>query len=256
MSHVPPSHPRATSLHIRESLVEGWKRGIVSDYGMIAHGRGEAFDYFIGESTSAPAARAIETAASCLLLASYPAISVNGNSAALVARELVTLASEVNAKLEVNLFYRTRKRMEKVAETLKENGATEILGLGLNRQKMPGFDSPRSMVDPEGILPADVILVPLEDGDRTEALRRFGKTVIAVDLNPISRTSLAASITIVDNIVRALPLLLSEVKRLKKQKPGVLRSILASYDNKKILASSIQLMLRRLTRLSRASFGE
>jgi len=256
MSHVPPNHPRATSLRIRESLVEGWKRGIVSDYGLIAHGRGEAFDYFIGESTTEPAARAIEAAASSLLLASYPVISVNGNSAALAARELVALASEVDAKLEVNLFYRTRKRVVKVAEALKENGAEDILGLGLHGAKIPGFRSPRSIVDRSGILLADVVLVPLEDGDRTEALNRYGKKVIAVDLNPISRTSQAASITIVDNIVRALPMLLSEVKRLKKQKPEILLSILASYDNQKTLASSIQLMLRRLTRLSGASRGE
>lgn len=50
-----------------------------------------------------------------------------------------------------------------------------------------------------------MVLVPLEDGDRTEALRRMGKTVIAIDLNPLSRTSRAANITIVDNVIRAVP---------------------------------------------------
>ena len=31
---------------------------------------------------------------------------------------------------------------------------------------------------------ADTVLVPLEDGDRTEALVKMGKTVVAIDLNP------------------------------------------------------------------------
>jgi 4-phosphopantoate--beta-alanine ligase len=47
-----------------------------------------------------------------------------------------------------------------------------------------------------------VILVPLEDGDRCEALVNMGKTVIVVDLNPLSRSAKMASITIVDEISR------------------------------------------------------
>ena len=49
---------------------------------------------------------------------------------------------------------------------------------------------------------SDVILVPLEDGDRCEALVNMGKTVIVVDLNPLSRSAKMASITIVDEISR------------------------------------------------------
>ncbi len=45
-------------------------------------------------------------------------------------------------------------------------------------------------------------LVPLEDGDRCEALVKMGKTVIVVDLNPMSRSAKMASITIVDEISR------------------------------------------------------
>ena len=40
----------------------------------------------------------------------------------------------------------------------------------------------------------------------------MGKAVVTVDLNPMSRTSRTASITIVDNVVRALPLLLDAVR--------------------------------------------
>ena len=47
-----------------------------------------------------------------------------------------------------------------------------------------------------------MILVPLEDGDRCEALVAMGKTVIVVDLNPLSRSAQMASITIVDEITR------------------------------------------------------
>ena len=50
--NIPPNHPRAKSLHIRELLVAGFKDGLVVPEGLIAHGRGEAFDYLLGEHTS------------------------------------------------------------------------------------------------------------------------------------------------------------------------------------------------------------
>ena len=50
-------------------------------------------------------------------------------------------------------------------------------------------------------------MVPLEDGDRTKALRKAGKIVITFDLNPLSRTAETANITIVDNVTRAVDLL-------------------------------------------------
>jgi 4-phosphopantoate--beta-alanine ligase len=93
--------------------------------------------------------------------------------------------------------------------------------------------------------------VPLEDGDRTEALRRLGKTVIAIDLNPLSRTSRAASITIVDNIVRALPKLIEEVESLKGFRVDELRQIVAGYNNEEVLKEVISYMLNRLHTLSR-----
>ena len=40
---------------------------------------------------------------------------------------------------------------------------------------------------------------------------RSGKRVITVDLNPMSRTARNATITIVDNVTRAMPLLLERV---------------------------------------------
>jgi len=46
---IPRSHPRYKSLMTRELIVEGVKKGITSTQGLIAQGRGEAFDYLIGE---------------------------------------------------------------------------------------------------------------------------------------------------------------------------------------------------------------
>lgn len=91
----------------------------------------------------------------------------------------------------------------------------------------------------EGIYKADVVLVPLEDGDRTEALRKMGKTVVAIDLNPLSRTSQTASITIVDNVTRALPLLKDVVHRLKTKSRTELLEILTKYDNRRTLGQAL-----------------
>jgi len=44
---IPKSHPRYISLRTRNVLVEGVNKGITSIHGLIAHGRGEAFDYLI-----------------------------------------------------------------------------------------------------------------------------------------------------------------------------------------------------------------
>jgi 4-phosphopantoate--beta-alanine ligase len=93
--------------------------------------------------------------------------------------------------------------------------------------------------------------VPLEDGDRTEALVKMGKKVIAVDLNPLSRTAQRASITIVDNIVRAAPRLVEATKRLRKEGREKYKLILASFDNQKNLDESITLINRRLSELAK-----
>jgi len=109
--------------------------------------------------------------------------------------------------------------------------------------------SERRRVSPRGILVADVVLVPLEDGDRTEALRRMGKTVIAIDLNPLSRTARAASITIVDNLVRALPLMIEKAKKLKDKSPSELEQIIKQYDNNVVLQEAVYHLFNRLKTL-------
>ena len=99
---IPKSHPRYASLKTRELIVESVKKGVTSTDGLIAHGRGEAFDYLIGEKTSDFAKKSIEASAALLLSAKNPVISVNGNAAALVPRELVKLSNIIKAPLEVN----------------------------------------------------------------------------------------------------------------------------------------------------------
>jgi len=247
---IPRSHPRYESLLIRERLVRGFKEGYVVLQGLIAHGRGECFDYIVGERTIEPALKAIEAAAAALLLAKYPVISVNGNVAALVAEEVVKLAKKVNAKIEVNLFYRTEERVKKIAEVLRESGADEVLGVDDAVATIPELFSERRRVSPRGIYIADVVLVALEDGDRTEALRKMGKTVIAIDLNPLSRTSLAASITIVDNVVRAIPRISEAVDRLKTKTEDELEAILRNYSNPRVLAEVLLHIERRLRELA------
>lgn len=248
---ISPRHPRAESLRIRERLVDGFMAGLVVPEGLAAHGRGEAFDYIIGERTTEQAERAIEAAAAMLLLAKRPVISVNGNVAAIVPSEVVNLARLTNAKIEVNLFHESVRRGVAIARWLKKHGAKEVLGTDRRYAiKIKEIHSDRRKVDRRGIAVADVAVVPLEDGDRTEALKKLGKRVIAIDLNPMSRTARAADVTVVDNIVRALPLIVKTVKRLSGVPQTKLSEIVETYDNEANLRVSLKFMFNRLKKLS------
>ena len=91
-----------------------------------------------------------------------------------------------------------------------------------------------------GIFVADVVLVPLEDGDRCKALVDMGKTVIAIDLNPLSRTAQCATVTIVDNIIRAVPNISKFAEELKELEQEQLKEIVMGYDNKQTLSLAIE----------------
>lgn len=237
---VDNKHPRAVSLKIRDKVVRGVGRGITSQHGLIAQGRGEAFDYLIGERTQDFAKEAISASAAALLLAKDPVLSINGNSAALMAKEFVTLAKLLNCPVEVNLFHRTQKREKAIGNYLKKLGARQIVGIGKDAsEEIEGIASKRKFVSPYGIKKADVVFVPLEDGDRTEYLIKAGKKVIAVDLNPLSRTAQKATITIVDNIVRAMPEVIKKLKEYKNTDKETLEKIIKNYDNKTILQQAI-----------------
>jgi len=239
MSDVPKSHPRCASLRTRDAIVAGVEQGITSPHGLIAHGRGEALDYLLGEKTRPFARRAIRAAAAMLLRAERPVLSVNGNAAALVPDELVALASLLDAPLEVNIFHASKQRERAMRKHLLAHGAPDVL-MPTRRAQLDFIDSNRRFVHPDGIYRADVVFVPLEDGDRCEALRKMGKDVVTVDLNPLSRTARTASVTIVDNLVRATPLLIEQVRELSTASPSRLRQIVARYDNGKVLAAAVQ----------------
>src|SRR5690242_17688035 len=205
------------------------------------------FDYLMGEKTSKYALTAIKAASESLILAKSPVISVNGNFAALCPKEIVHLAKIIGAKIEVNLFYGTKKRKKSIANILKKNGAKEILGLDPKYSRtIPKLDSARRIVDELGIFSSDVVLVPLEDGDRTIALRKFGKKIITFDLNPMSRTAQTADITIVDNVIRGMKILIDYSKKNMMKK----NIVKIKFDNKKNLSDSINLVKKNLRRMS------
>ena len=241
-SDIPKTHPRYLSLKYRHKIIECLKSLVVTEAGLIAHGRGECFDYILGEKTKEPAKIAIKAAVAMLLLAKNPVISVNGNVAALVPNEIVSLANEVNAPLEINLFYKKEGRIEAIQKVLEQSGASDIRGIHPEKiVEIEGLDSNRRLV--ESIAEADVIMVPLEDGDRTEALKKMGKKVIAIDLNPISRTALWADITIVDNIIRALPEMVSISKELKLLNNTQLNEIVNDFDNITNIQDTLDLII-------------
>jgi 4-phosphopantoate--beta-alanine ligase len=234
---VPESHPRYESLLTRHRIEAGVEKGITSRQGLIAQGRGEAYDYLLGERTIPSADEAERAAAAQFLLAEQAVISVNGNVAALCPGEVVELAAATGADIEVNLFNRTRGRMERIVEHLREHGAEEVLGLEADG-RIPGLDHERAKVDADGIGSADVVLVPLEDGDRAEALAAMGKTELVIDLNPLSRSAQSASVPIVDNVIRAVPNMTEHARDLAGASEEELRDIVAAFDRDEALAAA------------------
>ncbi|EMA55404.1 MULTISPECIES: 4-phosphopantoate--beta-alanine ligase [Halococcus] len=231
---IPESHPRHESLLARHRIEDGVEKGITSRQGLIAQGRGEAYDYLLGERTIESADAAARAAAAQFLLADHPVISVNGNVAALCPDAVVDLAQATDADIEVNLFNRTEERMAAIAEHLREHGASEVLGLAADAQ-IPGLDHARATVDADGIHAADVVLVPLEDGDRAAALDAMGKTEIVIDLNPLSRSPQVADVPIVDNLVRALPLIAEYARELRDDSREELETVVEEFDREAAL---------------------
>ncbi|MDD1690344.1 MAG: phosphopantothenate/pantothenate synthetase [Methanoregula sp.] len=238
---IPPDHPRYRSLVTRERLAECARSGIVAMEGLTAHGRGEAFDYLIGERTTPSALLAEQTAAAMLMTAQRPVISVNGNTAALAAHEIAELQKASGALVEVNLFHRTEDRVARIEKLLRDAGADVFSG---EAERLLPLSHDRAWCRREGMFSADVIIVPLEDGDRCEALVAMGKKVIAVDLNPLSRTAQRATLTIVDELTRALP----EITRACRELSAADRErLLSATDNHYLLSEAIREMTVRLS---------
>jgi 4-phosphopantoate--beta-alanine ligase len=238
---IPTDHPRYRSLLIREHLAECARKGIVAMEGLTAHGRGEAFDYMIGETTTASALVAERTAAALLLSALRPVISVNGNTAALAAGEVADLQKATGAVVEVNLFHRTDERVALIENLLLDAGVDVFSGPA---ERLLPLSHDRAWCRRKGMFAADVVLVPLEDGDRCEALIGMGKTVIAIDLNPLSRTARTATLTIVDELTRALP----HITRACRDDTARERAdLIGRLDNHYLLSEAIHEMTARLS---------
>lgn len=231
------SHPRYQSLLMRHRLELAAKAGMLADSALIAHGRGEAYDYLLGEKTIASAHDATMEALAHLQNANSAVISLNGNAIALAGMELMQLASMLKIPVEVNIFYRTPERMSALLNHLskiKSDNNLDVVILGENPDaKIPGLEGPRAKCCKSGIYDSDVILVPLEDGDRCEALVAMGKTVLVIDLNPLSRSAKMGSVTIVDELSRVANNLLAGTmqKSIRKSRPD--------YDNNQHLQAAI-----------------
>lgn len=245
-SNIPANHPRAASLRVREAMKDAVERGLVHPTGLIAHGRGEAFDYLLGEATPPEAKEAIAEAARLLRSARHPVLSLNGNVVALAAPLALEVArSRPGLVLEVNLFHRTPQRVSALVAAMRQAGAQEGQVLGEKPDfRIPGLTSDRAQCCTAGIGEADVVLVPLEDGDRCQALKAMGKTVVTIDLNPLSRTAKAADVTIVDEVTRALPLLSAALRSRSAAGPAT------PYDNGDVLRRVQARMARHLTHLT------
>jgi 4-phosphopantoate--beta-alanine ligase len=206
---------------------------------LTAHGRGEAFDYLLGERTVPEAELAQRAAVEILVVARHPVASVNGNVAALASREVAELAEAVSAKrpgrpplrLEANVFHKGEDRVVRIVEALEAAGGRDVLGR-VRDARIPALTSHRALCAKEGIFSADAVLVPLEDGDRAEALKAMGKVVVAIDLNPLSRTSRAADVTIVDHLLRALPRMADIARRMDRTPTVGAKATAKAFDNR------------------------
>ena len=219
---IPKDHPRYKSLMTRERLAEMVQKGLVTPTGLISHGRGEAYDYLMGEKSTEAALEAEKAAAAFLLNAKNPVVCINGNAAALDPEGLIALAEAIPAKIEVNLFHRTPERMEGIISYLESKGAKEVLGRNPDR-RIASLNHDRALCTEEGIFSSDVIVVPIEDGDRAEALVSMGKVVISIDLNPLSRTSRTATVPISDEMSRALENMIRFIGELRGDEATILK---------------------------------
>lgn len=230
---IPKNHPRYSSLVAREKIMQGVLDGITHMTGLVAQGRGEAFDYLLGEKSHDFSLEACKVAATLLLTASHPVISINGNTSVLVTDEIVSLSKTHNIPVEINLFHDAFDRRDKIAQIYETYGITVLAKRP--DAKINKLTSDRAKVDSKGIYIADVVLVALEDGDRTEILVDSGKKVIAIDLNPLSRTPQMSTVPIIDNVQRALPLIEKYMTELSGCTEDAYKEFVSPFSKEQIL---------------------
>jgi len=195
MVEIPDSHPRKKSLLSRQKMVEGSSKGLLADSAMIAHGRGEAFDYLLGERTTESARGAIRESAARLKDANSPVISVNGNTVLLAGKKALRLAALLGCPIEVNLYYRTPERIAGLLTLLEEQKMVVLGESGPEGFEGKWADSVRA-VSLLGSSP-DFRIEGLE-GPRSHC-------------NPLSRSAKMATVTIVDEVSRAFEGIMHEL---------------------------------------------
>jgi 4-phosphopantoate--beta-alanine ligase len=155
------------------------------------------------------------------------------------------LSKITRSRIEVNLFHKSITRSKAIARKLKKENANEVLGLDAKlRSTIKDISSNRKYVDKNGIMNSDTVFVALEDGDRTESLVKMGKKVISIELNPLSRTAIASNVTIVDNIVRAVPNMIKISKQLVNRNKSYLLQQIRNFDNMRNMRKSL-IMIRK-----------
>ncbi|NLO77827.1 MAG: DUF137 domain-containing protein, partial [Methanomicrobiales archaeon] len=70
------------------------------------------------------------------------------------------------------------------------------------------------------------------------------KTVITIDVNPLSRTAQTATLTIVDELTRALP---NITLACREDTPETGEKLIAAHDNTRLLYAALHKMQEHLT---------
>ena len=79
----------------------------------------------------------------------------------------------------------------------------------------------------------------------------MGKIVITIDLNPLSRTATMSDISIIDNLVRVIPEMIKQSRKMSKYSDSDLKKIIKKFDNQKQLNLTLRYMSKRLIDLTK-----
>jgi 4-phosphopantoate--beta-alanine ligase len=167
--------------------------------------------------------------------------SVNGSAAALAGEEITDLVGGHDRLLiEVNLFHHTAERSRRIADYLRGLGVPRVVeSASEDAVPLASIQHARKHMHKDGIARADVVMVALEDGDRCQALVESGRQVIAIDLNPLSRTARLANVTIVDELTRTIHVLRACMETDRKRTPQELKGRIARYNNQAVLERAV-----------------
>jgi len=251
MADIPKTHPRYHSLMLRERLAFGLDNGLTSKKGLIAHGRGEAFYYMLGEKTHDFARESIDVSLAMLVEAERPIISVNGNTTALASDEIIDFAYALikagkDCAIEVNIFTFTKERADKICkfftDKISEKGykIDVLISRTEGALELPDIEHNRRFMHPDGLGRADVALVMLEDGDRCEALANSGRKVISVDLNPMSRSATKAHVNICDELTRCLVVMTNRLAEVSSLTSAERQKLISDFDSEKAIKRSLK----------------